>query len=282
MMQIQTNSNTQNDDAFMTLLSSQRELLCQLKQERDSAASKADLPKKVCMQKMKNKSSKKPYASKPKNKRTLEKRDSLGLGTDTLVLLSTLEYEPMTTDTSKSKNNGKRKKRRISSMGFLSSSFFEDCVQSRRNSLVSVVKQCENESKRLFDVTEAIYSSISDDHNELPDPIDLDVVRSDDAIAKEDIDTEETDEDNRTCAVEHEKPNVDPELLKVTFDSFSSAMDKSQQSQQDIHSWDRKMGLKRSHSKTMRLSSRSRKKLKAFFRCELSMLVAEARATSKE
>ena len=45
--------------------------------------------------------------------------------------------------------------------------------------------------------------------------------------------------------------------------NFVVAMDKSVSSQQDIHDWDRKMGLKRSHSKTMRLSMRSRKKLTA-------------------
>jgi hypothetical protein len=47
---------------------------------------------------------------------------------------------------------------------------------------------------------------------------------------------------------------------------FVVAMDKSVESQQDIHAWDRKMGLKRSHSKTMRLSMRSRKKLKAILK----------------
>ena len=54
---------------------------------------------------------------------------------------------------------------------------------------------------------------------------------------------------------------IDPNELKRAMEDFNSAMEKSQQSQQDIHDWDRKMGLKRSHSKTMRLSSRSRKQL---------------------
>eukprot|EP00980_Cylindrotheca_fusiformis_P012349 scaffold3031_cov102-Cylindrotheca_fusiformis.AAC.9 len=43
---------------------------------------------------------------------------------------------------------------------------------------------------------------------------------------------------------------------------FAEALDKSTNSQQEIHNWDRKMGLKRSHSKTMTMSMQSRKKLK--------------------
>jgi len=51
-------------------------------------------------------------------------------------------------------------------------------------------------------------------------------------------------------------------MLQGNMLSFESAMGKSFESQQRIHDWDRKMGLKRSHSKTMRLSMRSRKKLR--------------------
>jgi len=40
--------------------------------------------------------------------------------------------------------------------------------------------------------------------------------------------------------------------------SFKSSMRKSFRSQHKIHEWDRKMGLKRSHSKTMRQSMKSR------------------------
>jgi hypothetical protein len=43
---------------------------------------------------------------------------------------------------------------------------------------------------------------------------------------------------------------------------FADALEKSAESQQEIHKWDRKMGLKRSHSKTMTMSMQSRKKLK--------------------
>ncbi len=56
--------------------------------------------------------------------------------------------------------------------------------------------------------------------------------------------------------------NIDFVSLRREFKSFIAAMEKSMKSQQDIHDWDRKMGLKRSHSKTMRLSMRSRKRLR--------------------
>jgi len=43
---------------------------------------------------------------------------------------------------------------------------------------------------------------------------------------------------------------------------LADALEKSAQSQQEIHQWDRKMGLKRSHSKTMTQSMQTRKKLR--------------------
>lgn len=57
-------------------------------------------------------------------------------------------------------------------------------------------------------------------------------------------------------------PNIDLATLRGEFENFVIAMEKSIKSQQDIHDWDRMMGLKRSHSKTMRLSMRSRNKLR--------------------
>lgn len=75
----------------------------------------------------------------------------------------------------------------------------------------------------------------------------------------------------------HKKGDGQPSLIignpketKKKLMSLSTAMEKSQQSQQDIHDWDRKMGLKRSHSKTMRLSMRSRKKLRAMLKKQIT------------
>jgi len=50
---------------------------------------------------------------------------------------------------------------------------------------------------------------------------------------------------------------INPKVQKL-----ADALEKSAQSQQEIHHWDRNMGLKRSHSKTMTQSMQSRKKLR--------------------
>lgn len=47
---------------------------------------------------------------------------------------------------------------------------------------------------------------------------------------------------------------------------FASTMEASQASQQAIHDWDRKFGLRRAHSKTMRESCRSRKRVLEFLK----------------
>ena len=64
--------------------------------------------------------------------------------------------------------------------------------------------------------------------------------------------------------------------------SLDKAMAKSQESQQKIHDWDKKMGLKRSHSKTMRLSSRSRNKIRALLKRELSSISEQSSSESRE
>ena len=60
--------------------------------------------------------------------------------------------------------------------------------------------------------------------------------------------------------------------LREQLVRFEKAMEQAQLSQQMIHDWDRKMGLKRSHSKTMRLSTRSRKKLRQLMKKEITQL----------
>lgn len=54
-------------------------------------------------------------------------------------------------------------------------------------------------------------------------------------------------------------------LVKSRANKLVGAMKQTQQSQVEIHQWDRKMGLRRSHSKTMRNTTRSRKKLQKMF-----------------
>lgn len=72
-------------------------------------------------------------------------------------------------------------------------------------------------------------------------------------------DDEDYDDDDEN---DYFEPQIDLVEAKKKMISFDGAMGSSQESQQAIHDWDRKMGLKRSHSKTMRLSSRSRKQLR--------------------
>lgn len=67
-------------------------------------------------------------------------------------------------------------------------------------------------------------------------------------------------------------PSLPSSVVRENLANFVEAMDYSIRSQQDIHAWDRKMGLKRSHSKTMRLTMRSRKKLRQFLKKDINVL----------
>jgi hypothetical protein len=67
------------------------------------------------------------------------------------------------------------------------------------------------------------------------------------------------------------EPEPDPEVLDMNdpppftlkrIDNFEDLLNKSIQTQKDIQAWDKKMGLKRSHSATMTKSTRTRKNLK--------------------
>lgn len=67
-------------------------------------------------------------------------------------------------------------------------------------------------------------------------------------------------------------PSISTETVRNNLIAFVSAMENSRKSQQEIHAWDRKMGLKRSHSKTMRMTMRSRKKLKFMLKRDINSL----------
>ena len=64
-------------------------------------------------------------------------------------------------------------------------------------------------------------------------------------------------------------PNTATGLAKI-----ASVMEASQTSQQNIHDWDKQFGLKRAHSKTMRESCRSRKKVLDFLKGEIKTRTA--------
>lgn len=67
-----------------------------------------------------------------------------------------------------------------------------------------------------------------------------------------------TEANDKESSTESSEPFIDVKELR----KFADVLEKSVRSQQEIQKWDRKMGLKRSHSKTMTMSMQSRKKLK--------------------
>ena len=87
---------------------------------------------------------------------------------------------------------------------------------------------------------------------------------SDDPESESQVDDDDDDDDEAKMA---------PEEAKKHLVLFDGTMEQSQDSQQKIHDWDRKMGLKRSHSKTMRLSSRSRKQLRQFTQKDIMHII---------
>jgi hypothetical protein len=99
---------------------------------------------------------------------------------------------------------------------------------------------------------------------------------------------DEDDEDDRDgdnddlSSIEPLDFNCDqePVMLVKELTALDGAMAKSQESQQRIHDWDKKMGLKRSHSKTMRLSSRSRKKIRVLIKRELSSISQHSKSAN--
>ena len=63
-----------------------------------------------------------------------------------------------------------------------------------------------------------------------------------------------------------------PPLKVEQIDSFQKSMDTSAKSQKDIQLWDKKMGLKRSHSATMTKTTRSRKNLRKVLERHMSII----------
>jgi len=63
----------------------------------------------------------------------------------------------------------------------------------------------------------------------------------------------------------HAKAPV-PRKANISWDALSNSMNETMKSQKMIQDWDRAMGLRRSHSKTIRNSTRSRKKIQEFLK----------------
>lgn len=268
-MQINRNftANSQNDEAFMTLLSSQRALLTELKRETalrgPGQMSNASPGRQFEVSEDPSAAGNRSmFDRRSSMDMLLSKRLSLGLGSDGYMLPGISfdcgpgDWNSMRDfkDVDKKRSHDKlcdedfevprkRKKRRLSSLGFLSPTFFEDHLErpSRRNSLLSLGKPETKEDSVALDL-ESKPEKEGEDAAEAHEPLDLD------------------------C------PKVDPEKMKSAMEAFRAAMEKSQNSQQSIHDWDRKMGLKKSHSKTMREVTRSRKKLGSVMKAEIAGL----------
>jgi hypothetical protein len=91
-------------------------------------------------------------------------------------------------------------------------------------------------------------------------------------VIVEDVSSDDESDYGRDYAEDDSRPKIYLIEVKEKMVSFDGAMGSSQDSQQAIHDWDRKMGLKRSHSKTMRLSSRSRKQLREIMQQDIKEL----------
>lgn len=232
-----------NDDAFFTLLSAQRELLNRLNTENVSKreqAAKSQLPPKKRGSILGSDSlslMNRPMMERRASLNTL-RRLSIGMGNDNYIMQSMFDdaQELNSRELFDNFNLSERKMmRRRSTLGLLSSLPFDDFLPSRRLSIISSL------------------SEAASDEGKVEQPLlSLDVAEPPTTVV----------------------PYLPMGNLRTSLEGFAFAMEKSAKSQQDIHNWDQKMGLKRSHSKTMRLSMRSRKKLRSIMKKEIMSLVA--------
>lgn len=319
-MQVQRSpeANTQNDEAFMALLTSQRDLLSQLSKEKKTPGrgsrnqDKIDVSSKGavaadvkgetikverrCSLNLSRRSSLEMVSSKCLSMgfdKSLDTCESVVCSLDFDILGDDL-FEDFSAHTEKKESMLKGKKRnRRNSLTSLPPTFYDDFLKDA-SSLRAVIPIDDDDMPVSNYVDETGVESVvikgknDDSDTDDDDDDDKDV----DATVVSDIldlletpvpdllhSSEESEEKENKEANEKSQPTVkvDPEKLQTTFTSFHKAMEISQQSQQSIHDWDRKMGLKRSHSKTMRQSMRSRKRLRTFFKKEISRLL-EAKA----
>jgi hypothetical protein len=264
-----------NDEAFLNLLSSQRQLLTQL--NRESAANRlAESEMKLSGGCMNGDLPVAPNQSicEPMNHNgvVFSKRLSTGLGNDIFCYPAGLaadeykvgygtsnSFDIVPKSYKKDKDNlglhdfEVGKKRHLSSIGFLNSLFAEDMRQQRRLSLLP------NHSFQPFP-------------DNMPDSDDEDVEDEEVELLLRNIEPLELPKVPQPKPQPQTEPKQGPKDVRKFMMALSAAMEKSQKSQQDIHDWDRKMGLKRSHSKTMRLSTRSRKKLRAMLKKQINAL----------
>lgn len=157
-----------------------------------------------------------------------------------------------------SEQSVRRAKRRLSSMSFLSPSLFEDALlkpAERRDSLIAAELPVSDNEIIETVIVDGDASDSEDDEEAVKE------------VNMEEVPSSKT---TQTKAKEEKIDFSDLKKVKELLEALTKSMEASQKSQQDIHDWDRKMGLKRSHSKTMRLSTRSRKKLRTAMKKEIN------------
>jgi hypothetical protein len=143
-----------------------------------------------------------------------------------------------------------KKKRRLSNLGCLTASFFEDYAKAaRRESMASMTS-----------MTDLHWGSDKCDSGD------------DDSVISNMSDGFTTENMNPLILQSSTRQCVSEFHLREAMQTFYEVMTMSQKSQLAIHDWDKKMGLKRSHSKTMRLTMRSRKKLKTMVKKDMLLL----------
>jgi hypothetical protein len=340
------NTTMGNDDAFMNLLSSQRQLLSQLNRENtadrrttnngyaagvggayDASVAAANFPGSMLMggcQRLHQCTNKYPIVSPNQFIHDMygpsstdgSRRVSLGLGNDFLEIpsamggddllkasgfgpdpLGFLDITPHAAGTTP-KSTKKRqkddfgfddifsvKKRRMSNAGLICALFSEDSqpqnqlqqpensIQAhRRHSLSSLADGVELSIFPEGAVLEEQEDPLDEWHHNVMEPPARHFSRPNQpkVVPKQLV-------PQRKQIPKAKMELMSPKEARKALMALHVAMEKSQQTQQDIHDWDRQMGLKRSHCKTMRLTTRSRKKLRQMLKKQINALNSKKR-----
>jgi len=278
---------TQVDETFESLLSSQRALLQELQKrvaaEQNTVASAP--PKKALGRRA-----------------SIDLARRLSLGSSEHLCISVHEITP---ESGHKKRLTGVQKRRLSDLGMVCPDIFEDNLKAQRRSSLLSLSMPSGHSIRMedfgasthsfqlgFGTMHSLIGMGSKDTEQEDDNTDSDfdefaeddeteegvvTVTKEESVADDKMHKDDTrsgpkiETNNRSVDISlvHPRAKMNPAKYKAFVESLVTAMERSQKTQQNIHDWDRKMGLKRSHSKTMRSSTRSRKKLRTMLRKEL-------------
>lgn len=191
----------------------------------------------------------------------------------------------ISTDIFKSPRKNAPEKRRLSALD-ITTTFFDDNdskYQSRRSSIASISSFADDDispmkslRSSIMDVSRlvaAFDASLMNNEDDDDDEEDEDIVVVEPTVKDAPQPSQDIVESADCDATAYlQVPALGQSEMKEIMETFTSAMAKSTMTQQAIHDWDKKMGLKRSHSKTMRQSMRSRKKLKTMIKKDISSM----------